>query len=194
MRRPRSVDRRDLRRFTPARLARATRGILGRFTPGLFVAYLSPTTAELGLCGEELAARALRRKGWRLLGRRVKTPFGEVDIVAEHGGRLVCVEVKAGRVPSFPRLGRSGSGERVGRCGPSDPGMASFRPGHRLDHRRLARQRRAGHYLARHLAEGRLPGGRVDLVEVAFRGRSRRIELVHHEDVRAPVARQRVDP
>ena len=31
-------------------------------------------------------------KGYRILARRFKTPFGEIDIVASRGGVLVCVE------------------------------------------------------------------------------------------------------
>jgi len=47
-----------------------------------------------GRRGESLAAWYLRGKGWRILARRVRTPRGEVDIVARRG-RMVCfVEVK----------------------------------------------------------------------------------------------------
>ena len=33
-------------------------------------------------------------KGYRVLGRRVRTPFGEIDIIALRGRRLAFVEVK----------------------------------------------------------------------------------------------------
>jgi len=33
--------------------------------------------------------------GWRILGQRLRTPAGEVDIVAEREGLLALVEVKA---------------------------------------------------------------------------------------------------
>lgn len=36
----------------------------------------------------------LRLKGYRIIGRRVATPVGEIDIVASRGGRLAFVEVK----------------------------------------------------------------------------------------------------
>lgn len=55
--------------------------------------------AELGRLGEGLAARALRRRGWRLLGRRLCTPVGEVDLLAREAGRLAVIEVKTGRSP-----------------------------------------------------------------------------------------------
>jgi putative endonuclease len=47
-----------------------------------------------GRRGERLAAWYLRFKGWRILARRVKTPRGEVDIVARRGGTVCFVEVK----------------------------------------------------------------------------------------------------
>lgn len=44
--------------------------------------------------GEVLAALMLRLKGYRIIGRRVTTPAGEIDIVAARGGRIAFVEVK----------------------------------------------------------------------------------------------------
>lgn len=49
----------------------------------------------LGLQGEELACRELRRRGYRILARRYRTRTGELDIVARHGEWVVFVEVKA---------------------------------------------------------------------------------------------------
>ncbi|MGY4397009.1 putative endonuclease [Sphingomonas sp. UYAg733] len=47
-----------------------------------------------GRRGERLAAWWLRLKGWRILDRRVRTPAGEVDIVAKRGNLIAFVEVK----------------------------------------------------------------------------------------------------
>ncbi|WP_343717663.1 YraN family protein [Inquilinus sp.] len=44
---------------------------------------------------ERAAAWLLRLKGWRILARRLKTPLGEVDIVACRGRTVAFVEVKA---------------------------------------------------------------------------------------------------
>lgn len=47
-----------------------------------------------GRRGEWLAAWYLRLKGWRILARRVKTPRGEVDLIARRGRTVAFVEVK----------------------------------------------------------------------------------------------------
>lgn len=47
-----------------------------------------------GRRGEWLAAWYLRLTGWRVLARRVKTPRGEVDLVARRGRTVAFVEVK----------------------------------------------------------------------------------------------------
>jgi len=48
-----------------------------------------------GRAAELYAALWLIAKGYRILGRRVRTPFGEIDVAAWRAGVLVIVEVKA---------------------------------------------------------------------------------------------------
>ena len=45
--------------------------------------------------GEALAALFLQFKLYRIVGRRYKTPLGEIDLIAERWGTTVFVEVKA---------------------------------------------------------------------------------------------------
>jgi putative endonuclease len=56
-----------------------------------------------GRLGEALAALLLRCKGYRILGRRVRTHLGEIDLIAKSPAGIVCfVEVKA-----RPQLGEA---------------------------------------------------------------------------------------
>ncbi len=48
-----------------------------------------------GRRAERLAALWLQLKGWKILGRRVRTPVGAVDLVARRGRIVAFVEVKA---------------------------------------------------------------------------------------------------
>ena len=47
-----------------------------------------------GRRGEGWAALWFRLHGWRIVARRVKTPRGEIDLVARRGGTVAFAEVK----------------------------------------------------------------------------------------------------
>ena len=53
------------------------------------------TRQELGRIAEEHAARYLRAKGYRVIGRNYRAPTGEIDLIAEHEGAVVFIEVKS---------------------------------------------------------------------------------------------------
>lgn len=55
---------------------------------------------ERGRKGERLAAWYLRLKGWRILDSRVRTPAGEVDLIAKRGPLIAFVEVKVRATPA----------------------------------------------------------------------------------------------
>jgi putative endonuclease len=48
-----------------------------------------------GLSAEGLAAAYLMAKGYRILAKRFRTPYGEIDIVAKRRNLLAFIEVKA---------------------------------------------------------------------------------------------------
>ena len=48
-----------------------------------------------GRQAERIAGWWLRLKGWQIVGRRLRTRVGEVDLVARRGSMLAFVEVKA---------------------------------------------------------------------------------------------------
>lgn len=49
---------------------------------------------QRGIAAETLCLWLLRLKGYRILARDLRTPVGEIDIVARRGNTLVAVEVK----------------------------------------------------------------------------------------------------
>lgn len=73
------------------------------FTPWRFVLKMTKvamasrqkTQAETsGRRAEIWSAFCLRLKGYSIINRRVKTPFGEIDLIARKGRTLVFIEVK----------------------------------------------------------------------------------------------------
>jgi putative endonuclease len=59
------------------------------------------TRQDCGAEGEQVAAEWLQGRGYRILGRNVRTRWGEIDLIAEDGRILVFVEVKVRRDDRF---------------------------------------------------------------------------------------------
>ena len=55
----------------------------------------------LGRWGEDAAAAFLRKRGYRILARNLRTPVGEIDIVAGNRRLLLFVEVKTRRSAAY---------------------------------------------------------------------------------------------
>ena len=54
-------------------------------------------TERFGRRAEQLAAFWLRLKGYRVLGRRIRNRYGEIDLVCQHESCIIFVEVKGRR-------------------------------------------------------------------------------------------------
>ena len=55
---------------------------------------MTTSRQALGRWGEAIAAGFLENKGYIIIERNCRTPYGEIDIVAKDGAVLVFVEVK----------------------------------------------------------------------------------------------------
>jgi TIGR00252 family protein len=67
-----------------------------------------------GAAGEKIALAYLKKLGYRILGSNIRTPFGEIDIVAKIRRVIIFVEVKSRITSSFgpPYLSVTWSKER----------------------------------------------------------------------------------
>ena len=59
--------------------------------------------AQLGRAGEDAAVALLEAQGYRIVGRNVRVPGGEFDVIARDGDTIVFVEVKARASAAYGR-------------------------------------------------------------------------------------------
>jgi putative endonuclease len=62
---------------------------------------------DIGTLGEDLVAQWLESCGWRILHRRWRSRWGEIDIIAEYTQTLAFVEVKTRSAGSWDAGGRN---------------------------------------------------------------------------------------
>jgi putative endonuclease len=67
---------------------------------------------EVGRMGESIAAQFLERKGFTIIERNYRKPWGEIDLIAEKGGAVRFVEVKTLSRENIPDVSRELSGYR----------------------------------------------------------------------------------
>jgi len=72
-----------------------TEGAQSEATPAKAAAPARIAAFRTGLSAETRAGAFLMAKGYRILARRFRTPYGEIDIVARRRALLAFVEVKA---------------------------------------------------------------------------------------------------
>lgn len=75
---------------------------------------------------ETLCCWWLRLRGYRILARRLRTPMGEIDILARRGGLVAVIEVKAR--PSHGDAGEAISPRQRHRLGRAARWVLSTRP------------------------------------------------------------------
>lgn len=120
---------------------------------------MSRQTQRRGRWGEDIAARYLAAHGYRILARNVRTPYGEIDLIAQQGDEIVFVEVKTRTTLAFGW--------------PEEAVTAR-----KLTH--VARSALA--WLAEH-SEWEAAPWRVDVVAIRLLPGDQRLEVRHFEDV-----------
>jgi putative endonuclease len=111
----------------------------------------------LGRWGEEQAAAYLESQGYRVIQRNVRTPYGEIDLIARQAGNIVFIEVKSRRDRKF-----------------SYPEAAVNIP-------KQARFRAAADYYLQGISEGDL-NPRIDVIAVEKQGSLQAIKIHHFEN------------
>ncbi len=56
---------------------------------------------RVGMWGEKLAANYLTARGYTILGQNIRTPFGEIDLLARDANTTVFIEVKTRTSDAF---------------------------------------------------------------------------------------------
>lgn len=64
---------------------------------------MTQRTRDLGVNGEDYAARYLESAGYRILERNYRIRSAEIDLIAERDGVIVFIEVKTRRTKKFGR-------------------------------------------------------------------------------------------
>jgi len=73
------------------------------------------TTYDIGVFGEEQAAKYLKKRKYKIVTRNFKTIFGEVDIIARNKKEIVFVEVKTRSSKSFATPAEFVDNEKISR-------------------------------------------------------------------------------
>jgi putative endonuclease len=116
---------------------------------------------ELGFLAENIAARYLEERGYEVIAKNYRKPWGELDIVARAGETVVFVEVKANRQ------------EFIG----------DFNPEIRVDHRKAHKiKRTAMLFLERELGNMDVEW-QVDIVAVTFDVPNKKAKIRHFKNI-----------
>lgn len=110
---------------------------------------------QLGNRGEDLAAAALKKQGYKILERNYTTPLGEIDLIARHRGELVFIEVKTRKSLRF-----------------GEPQDAVSAP-------KQARLRRLADYYLKQKRLGEVPV-RFDVVAITMAAGDPRVEIIQN--------------
>lgn len=118
-------------------------------------------TKELGFLAENIAARYLESRGYEVIDRNYRKPWGEIDVIAQKDGVVCFVEVKANRQ------------EFAG----------DFNPESRVDYRKLSKiTKTAALYLEYELKNPDAPW-QVDVISVILNQFDKKVNIKHFKNV-----------
>jgi putative endonuclease len=112
---------------------------------------------DTGRLGENLARQHLSQAGYTIIAQNVRTPYGEIDLIARQGDIWIFVEVKTRRSKSL---------------GPPEISMTQRKQTHLLNSIR--------YYCQQNLPED--PPWRIDVLSIQVAGRFHPVEIVHFEN------------
>ncbi len=117
---------------------------------------MSKHNQKIGRWGEQVAAEYLQNKGYELVDRNVRTPYGEIDLIHRRDGILVFVEVKT----------RTSS-----RYGYPEESITPRKQQHMFDS--------AEHYAQ----ENKLEHWRIDAISIEGKPNGKTPKITHFEDI-----------
>src|SRR3989344_4521493 len=121
---------------------------------------MSNSRQELGALAETIACRYLLQKGYELITRNYRKPWGELDAVMRNGDDIIIVEVKANRFAN-----------------------AEFDPENRADSEKLRKvARTATLFIERELSLMDVPW-QIDVISVTFSDQGQKAHLKHFKNV-----------
>ncbi|MEK6221139.1 MAG: YraN family protein [Chloroflexota bacterium] len=114
---------------------------------------------NLGQWGENKAAHFLSAKGYKIIARNVRTPHGEIDLIAQRNNLQIFVEVKTRTSKKF---------------GYPEEAITLSKQNHMLE--------AAQHYLFEEYSEP--PDWQIDVIAILGKLNSTSPEIIHFENVR----------
>ena len=123
-------------------------------------------TSQLGYLAENIAGRYLQSKGYEIIDRNYRRPWGEIDIVARKDGVIVFIEVKANR-----RLFTS-----------------DFRPEVRVNPEKVRKIIKTAALYLKHDLGGKDCEWQVDVISITFDPSAQKAKLNHFKNVAADVS------
>ena len=116
---------------------------------------------ELGFLAENIAARYLEERGYEIIAKNYRKPWGEIDIIAKTGDTVVFVEVKANR----------------------EEFAGDFNPEIRVDYQKAQKiKRTAALFLEHELGNSELEW-QIDIIAVTFDIPNKKAKIRHFKNI-----------